>query len=328
MDDAGWRERASHAYGARQRIDAAHLVDALAVADVRVRQSAAIYLGQIRERAAVGPLLRLLDARDEPLRIIAIKSLADINDPAAGPRLLELARDPSEPLPTRTTAMVALARLRNPGAVEALSGLLGHPKRSYRRWALRQVAEIGDPRAVPALHRAAAATGLLERRRIERVIRKLESESNESPEAEASLGEKRSTRKTRTFVEDRVAHGLTRELALYERFLEDGERALVVVSASRFFRPALLIVTDRRVIFFRHPLFLGGPRIRSIDYADIHRVEARRGSEWGASEWGGSVRLFTVGGRVTFRFLHPPSVAREVADEIAQLLPDAPATSG
>lgn len=313
MAAGSWRERRRLVYEARHRLDRDYLIDALSDTDVRVRRAAAMHLGDIRERSAVDPLLRLLNVRDEPLRIIAIKSLAAIGDSAAGPRLVELADDEAEALPTRTTAMVALAELGHPAATDLLAGLSRHPKRSYRKWAMRKLREIGDP----------PPDSLRQDRAVIDELRMQQSLPDESAGRAGDGGlppesdpvSEREERAPRMFIDEGIAYGLTRELSLYESLLDDGERAIVVASAARFLRTGLLIVTDRRVVFFRESVFFGSPTIRAFRYGEIRDVKPGR---WGDM---GVLRIRTSRRRLSFRYLRPPSTAEVVAAEISRFLP-------
>jgi HEAT repeat protein len=90
---------------------------------------AAQALGQIGDRRAVGPLLKLLEAGDEDERRGAITALAQIKDPSAAVPLASLLKSPSETL--RVAAAQALGELEARSSVNAIKARERITKRTY-----------------------------------------------------------------------------------------------------------------------------------------------------------------------------------------------------
>ena len=151
------------------------LIDALAAAGAdesyRVRQRVVEALGKLGDPRAVEPLLGVREPGDKTLGLLVITALGRIGDRRAGPALIAALK--SARLEGREAAAIALGRIKDPAAVEALIDVVentrgsGGQRPKSRRVvistdvlvaAIDALAEIGDPRAVPAL-RAAADRG-------------------------------------------------------------------------------------------------------------------------------------------------------------------------
>src|ERR1700726_2366564 len=116
-------ERLDRVIAAREARDIASLIDALNDTDSLIRGSAARSLGLLGDPTAVEPLLRLLDANDDGLRVNALRALRGIGDDAAVPGVYEVASGPS-PLGVKTSAILTLGSLGDRRAVGLLTSLL------------------------------------------------------------------------------------------------------------------------------------------------------------------------------------------------------------
>lgn len=117
---------------ARKRGDLKALVGLLADTDYRTRWSAAVELGRLGDPAGAPPLMRALQASDDGLRVLAIKSLAQIGDVSVVPSLIEVtSRDPASGV--RVTAVDALAGLGDPRGIDMLVDLALDPAQRSSR---------------------------------------------------------------------------------------------------------------------------------------------------------------------------------------------------
>jgi HEAT repeat protein len=166
------------AHAARDAGDVESLLEMLVGTDLMGRRSAALALGDLGARQAVTPLIRCLAARDEPLRIGALKALASIGDQEAVDAVFETAVG-DESFGVRATAAQSLVRLGDPRAVDVLSPLLledvSKHVMSYPKWAVKLLVETGDPRAIPMLEEAARHARPLIKLRLRRAIHRLET---------------------------------------------------------------------------------------------------------------------------------------------------------
>jgi hypothetical protein len=110
------------------------------------------YLAAIRSQEAEGPLLGLLDERDE-LASAAIQSLAALGRPASGEALLARLRDAGYSAALKSQLILALGTLKYSPAVEDLLAVVSNAEeeRARRMYAASALGEIGDPKALPAL---------------------------------------------------------------------------------------------------------------------------------------------------------------------------------
>jgi hypothetical protein len=178
---------------AAERGDVDVLVAALS--DPEGRGSAALALGDMRARRAVPQLIQNLRVHDDLDRNGAVMALGKIGDPAAIPRLRELA-DADPAAGVRTTAINALAMLGESRAREQLGQLAVDPdpvwrsadryfdlpmlsgirpgySRSTRRWAARRIRELDAIEALPVLTSATRRGGVVNRMRLRRTARRL-----------------------------------------------------------------------------------------------------------------------------------------------------------
>lgn len=137
------------------------IVERLGDDDEEIRVLAAEYLGQIRARVAVTPLLALTgDASPERLRRAAIDALGEIGDAAAVPTLQTALRDGPETL--QQAAADALGAIADPSSAAGLARLAETLRGAGRHHAVRAwgsvLREFPDPAARPRLE-AMARTG-------------------------------------------------------------------------------------------------------------------------------------------------------------------------
>lgn len=134
------------------------LVVALRSADWIVRMHAAKALGRVKNRAAVDPLIPLLQDKVKAVREEVATALASIGE-AAIPSLLE-ALQHTEWL-VRLHAVESLGKTKSPRAVEPLLALLFNDQDSaVREDIVKALGDIGDPQAVEFLFAAMREPGL------------------------------------------------------------------------------------------------------------------------------------------------------------------------
>ena len=130
-----------------------------ALADPDVRSLAARWLADAGEKAAIPGLMRLLDADDPPVRMVAAESLGKLKASEAAERLLELAE--SDPAPSvRSWAIYVVGQLAAAGElggraiVPLLISFLDDPEWKVRNGASAALSLIADPRALRPLREA------------------------------------------------------------------------------------------------------------------------------------------------------------------------------
>jgi HEAT repeat protein len=152
--------------------------------NVKIRESAAAYLGCTRDKAAVEPLLKILTDDEKGVKAEAIDSLLEIGDNRACDKLFELSMsdndnyircksayalvklgdargmkllldlygDNGNPVDLRMSALSELRRLREVSAIETLLKTIQNcDDESLRCNTLRAIADFGDNRALPQL---------------------------------------------------------------------------------------------------------------------------------------------------------------------------------
>jgi HEAT repeat protein len=119
----------------------------------RGRAHAAMALGLIGDRRAVGALLNALQDRDPVLRSRAAVALGRIGDARAFESLVMALRDPK--VHVRRDAMWALSELGDRRAAGLLIRALRDPSRFIRRQAAECLGELGSAQALPELQRLA-----------------------------------------------------------------------------------------------------------------------------------------------------------------------------
>jgi len=108
-------------------------------------------LGKIGDERALDPLIKLLiDPSEKNVHHAVAAALGDIGDPeATGALIWAVEQYPDSP--NYVNFIEALSRLKDPIAFDTFVGLLGHERDRVRRWAIKGLGLIGDPRAIPIL---------------------------------------------------------------------------------------------------------------------------------------------------------------------------------
>lgn len=166
-----WAHEVLLLFEAKDHADVAYLLDVLR-RDPRHRSMAAKFLGELRVREAVRPLMQLLGAGDRVTRSSAAEALAAIGDPEAVPALLERLRDEKEVVP-RTFAITALGNLKDARALNPLCELLTDADVLVRQSAANALGVLGSPDALEPLRNALPTERWYDRGRHRQAIRKL-----------------------------------------------------------------------------------------------------------------------------------------------------------
>lgn len=157
-------------FQAKEDGDVAYLLDALR--DPQYRFMAVKFLGELKAREAVHPLIQLLRAGDRSTRSSAAGALAEIGSTEAVPELIDRVRSEADVVP-RTWAITALGALGDERAVEPLCGLLSDDDVLVRQSAARALGILGHPHALAPLQEAAARERWYNRRRHKQAMRKI-----------------------------------------------------------------------------------------------------------------------------------------------------------
>lgn len=132
----------------------APLLAVLTDAQATGRAHAALALGLIGDRRAVGALLNALQDRDPVLRSRAAAALGRIGEVSTFDNLVLALRDPK--VHVRRDVMWALSELGDRRAVGLLIRALRDPSRFIRLQAAECLSELGSPQALPELQRLVA----------------------------------------------------------------------------------------------------------------------------------------------------------------------------
>lgn len=125
--------------------------------DTHLYWEAAKALGFVGSKRAVRPLAAsLLESDSSYRRAAAAHALGLIGDKRSLEPLLQVLLNPHEDSKTRGEAAEALANLNDPRAVDPLIKALQDESTEVRFWSAYALGEIGDERAVPELKRLAA----------------------------------------------------------------------------------------------------------------------------------------------------------------------------
>jgi HEAT repeat protein len=154
------------------------LLSLLGSTDRRDRIAAVANLRQANDPRAVAALRRCLQARDERLRIGALKALEQVADRNVLADVFEAATADAS-FGVRVTAMSTLSAFGDPRAV----GLIGETLRRgddrwprwYRKWAAKKLVELGGVAAVADLEEAATRGDILGRWRLRRAAKALKN---------------------------------------------------------------------------------------------------------------------------------------------------------
>lgn len=176
-----------------ERGDSETLISLLRGTDQSARKSAALRLRDLKDPAAVGPLVQCLQASDLYLRSSALQALKAIGDHAAIPGVYELAKE-EEVFWLRALAMEALCALGDPRGIELIEAALIQPdvrgrrwfnRRWFNKWAASTLDELNATSAVPALRQARRHADPISRWRLGRTIKKLERLASSFEDAKA-----------------------------------------------------------------------------------------------------------------------------------------------
>ncbi|TFH47613.1 MAG: HEAT repeat domain-containing protein [Lysobacterales bacterium] len=135
------------------RGSASLLVHLLADPEGFVRETAAGAIGHTGEPAAADALLPLVDSPNHNIRKAAAFSLGELQVGAAVDSLLTMTGDPNPAV--RAAAATALGKIGGGMDTEPLLQLLDDPYPDAAQMAAWTLGELRDPRAAPALERAA-----------------------------------------------------------------------------------------------------------------------------------------------------------------------------
>jgi HEAT repeat protein len=144
------------------RLDDKRAVPALLAAftdqDVGIRWQAAMSLGMLPSRRAVGPLLAVLrTADDSETRRAAVHALGwcgmDLEDERIYQALVDTLSNGKEEASVRGEAGDALANLGDARAVPALLAAIQDPSAEVRFWAAFALGQLGGPEVLPDLQR-------------------------------------------------------------------------------------------------------------------------------------------------------------------------------
>ncbi len=154
LDDKLVRVRAAAAFALGNHRDKAvtgWLLKALKDKDLNVRFAAAVGLGRVRDDKAVPDLIRALRDEDDDVRAYAALALGDIKDRRATPGLLERLREDLKGH-VRGRAAMALGVLQDPAALDPLIAAVGEEKDTKAlASAIFALGALGDPKALPTL---------------------------------------------------------------------------------------------------------------------------------------------------------------------------------
>jgi HEAT repeat protein/beta-lactamase regulating signal transducer with metallopeptidase domain len=127
------------------------LIETLSDAHPGVRLAAIESLGQLQDPRAITALSRALKEDTDPrVREAAAHSLGEIDDSRAVPALLEALRAEKAPN-VKVQIVKALGEIDDPSAVQGIAAVVKDPSIQVRRAAAWALGEIEDPSAVPAL---------------------------------------------------------------------------------------------------------------------------------------------------------------------------------
>lgn len=129
------------------------LRNALSDPDVWVRSEAAFHLTQSGEAESVGVLLDTLWKDEAPVRIAAVRGLAEVGCGGLFPRLLALVRDEGESVEVRQAALTSIARTHGEESRKALVDSLRDARWEVRSTAIHLMGDSGDKGFVPHLLR-------------------------------------------------------------------------------------------------------------------------------------------------------------------------------
>lgn len=144
--------------------------------DWEVRKCAILALGKIRDERVLDPLM--LQLRNDEFKDDAINALVELGEPAL-PRLITALRDKDDNV--RTSAVLALGRLKNGDAIAPLIGMLGDRDWFTRLTAAAALESIGDERGREAIKPLLKDPDLVVKMRVERILAKWKKQPVSQP---------------------------------------------------------------------------------------------------------------------------------------------------
>ena len=129
------------------------LITSLSDPDVWVRAETAFFLAQSTDPAISQSLLRALEEDDLPVRLGALRGLAEVGCGSLFRSVLELATRPDGAVEVRQAALAALTKSGRPDAVKALTDALQEHHWEIRSTAIELMGASGDRRFIPVLLR-------------------------------------------------------------------------------------------------------------------------------------------------------------------------------
>lgn len=127
------------------------LITSLSDPDVWVRAETAFFLAQSTDLAISQSLLRALEEDELPVRLGALRGLAEVGCGMLFKSVLELATAASSPLEARQAALAALAKSGRPDAVKALTDAMADHRWEIRSTAIELMGSSRDRRFIPIL---------------------------------------------------------------------------------------------------------------------------------------------------------------------------------
>ncbi|MBH0180952.1 MAG: HEAT repeat domain-containing protein [Nitrospira sp.] len=135
--------------------------------DWEVRKCAILALGKIRDERVLDPLM--LQLRNDEFKDDAINALVELGEPALS-RLVTALRDKDDNV--RTSAVLALGRIKNGDAIAPLIGMLGDRDWFTRLTAAAALESIGDERGREAIKPLLKDPDMVVKMRVERILAK------------------------------------------------------------------------------------------------------------------------------------------------------------
>ena len=130
---ASSKHASPRAAAARERGDVEALIAMLGSTDPTSRRSAVANLADPRFGSAVDPLARMLQAKDEHVRIGVLKTLVEIGDKSVTSAVYEMAVGDAS-FGVRVTAMSTLGSLGDRRAIALIGTTLRQPDLPWPRW--------------------------------------------------------------------------------------------------------------------------------------------------------------------------------------------------
>ncbi len=129
------------------------LITSLSDPDVWVRAETAFYLAQSTDPAIGQSLLKALDEDELPVRLGALRGLAEVGCGMLFKSVLELATSASSPVEVRQAALAALANSGRPDAVKAITDAMADHRWEIRSTAIGLMGSSHDRHFIPILLR-------------------------------------------------------------------------------------------------------------------------------------------------------------------------------